>query len=48
MKNLRITIRLEEKDRERIEQLVNEGRAKNISQVIRTALEQFLKSKANP
>ena len=38
----RITIRLSPNDRCRIEQLVNEGRFENISEVIRKAIEEFL------
>jgi len=44
MKNLRITTRLEESDRQKIEQLIKAGKFKNLSQVIRAALEQFLKT----
>jgi Arc/MetJ-type ribon-helix-helix transcriptional regulator len=44
MKNLRITTRLEETDRAKIEQLLNEGKFKNLSQVIRAALAEFLKT----
>lgn len=43
MKNLRITTRIEEPDRQKIEQLIHEAKFKNISQVIRTAVAKFLK-----
>lgn len=42
MKNLRITVRVEPKDRQKIENLVEAGKFKNISQVIRAALRHFL------
>jgi len=42
MSNLRITVRLEDCDREKIERLVQKGKFKNISQVIRQALKEFL------
>jgi len=45
-KNLRITIRVESSEREKIEQLINEGKFKNLSQVVREALKDFL-SKQN-
>jgi Arc/MetJ-type ribon-helix-helix transcriptional regulator len=41
-KNLRITIRIECSEREKIEQLINKGKFKNLSQVVREALKQFL------
>jgi len=41
-KNLRITTRLEEADRQKIEQLIKEDKFKNLSHVIRQALTEFL------
>jgi len=41
-KNLRITVRIDEKYRKNVENLVESGKFKNISQVIRTALQEFL------
>lgn len=38
----RIALRYPSKERERIEQLIHEGKFKNISQVIRAALSKFL------
>lgn len=43
MWNLRVTVRVEDSDRQQIEKLVKEGRFKNISEVIRAALKEFLK-----
>jgi len=40
--NLRVTIRLEEKHRKRIDQLITEGKAKSVSDLIRKALDNFL------
>ena len=42
MKNLRITIRVETKDREKIDLLVEEGKVKSISHAVRTALDLYL------
>jgi len=42
MKNLRITVRVEPQDRQKIEALIQAGRFKNLSQVLREALKQFL------
>jgi Arc/MetJ-type ribon-helix-helix transcriptional regulator len=41
-KNLRITIRVEDSDREQIEALIKAGKFKSLSQVVREALKQFL------
>ena len=38
----RIAIRLPSKERQQIEQLIEAGRFKNISQAVRTALSEFL------
>jgi Arc/MetJ-type ribon-helix-helix transcriptional regulator len=38
----RIALRLPSKERQRIEQLIHEGKYRNISQVIRAALTKFL------
>lgn len=46
MKNLRITIRVEEPDRKKIESLVQKGKYKNLSHVIRSALIEFLDRKS--
>jgi Arc/MetJ-type ribon-helix-helix transcriptional regulator len=43
IKNLRVTVRLEEIDRNEIEKLVTNGKFKNLSHVVRTALTKFLK-----
>ena len=40
--NCRVALRLEALEREKIEQLIQERKFKNISQVIRTALKEFL------
>ena len=40
----RIALRLPSKEREQIEQLIHEGKFKNISSVIRAALKQFLEN----
>jgi Arc/MetJ-type ribon-helix-helix transcriptional regulator len=42
MTNLRITVRFNEKERATIEKLVQQGKFKNISQVIKAALKEFL------
>ena len=42
MKNLRITTRLEATARRKIETLISKGKFKNLSQVIRAALKEFL------
>jgi len=44
-KNLRITVRFEAPVREQIEQLIKEGKYKNISQLVRTAVNKFLEKK---
>ncbi|MBS7647997.1 MAG: ribbon-helix-helix domain-containing protein [Archaeoglobaceae archaeon] len=41
-RNLRITVRLKEADRRKIEELLKAGRFKNISQVVREAIKEFL------
>jgi Arc/MetJ-type ribon-helix-helix transcriptional regulator len=38
----RIAFRLSKEDRQKIEQLIREGKFRNISQVIRAALSKFL------
>ncbi|MGB9693567.1 MAG: ribbon-helix-helix domain-containing protein [Fervidobacterium sp.] len=38
----RIALRLPKKDRERIEQLIKQGKFRKISHVIRAALKEFL------
>jgi Arc/MetJ-type ribon-helix-helix transcriptional regulator len=38
----RIALRLPSEERARIQQLINEGKYENLSQVIRTALKDFL------
>lgn len=43
MKNLRVTARLEETDRTKIERLISEGKYPSLSQVIRLSLKEFLK-----
>ena len=43
MKNLRITIRIEESDRTQLEYLIANSQFKNLSHAIRTALKKFLK-----
>jgi len=40
----RIAFRLSKEDRQKIEQLIREGKFRNISQVIRAALKQFLEN----
>jgi len=40
----RTALRLPAKERQQIELLIQEGKFKNISQVIRTALKQFLET----
>ena len=42
MNNLRVTVRIEKKDRTKIDNLIKLGRYKNLSQVMRTALQKFL------
>jgi Arc/MetJ-type ribon-helix-helix transcriptional regulator len=42
--NLRITIRLEQKQRRQIDRALSEGRGKSVSDLMRTALAEFLKS----
>lgn len=42
--NLRITIRVEPKERTLIDKAVTDGRGKSVSDLIRTALAEFLKS----
>jgi len=41
--NSRIALRLSDREREKAEQLIRERKFKNLSQVIRTALENLLK-----
>jgi len=41
--NSRISMRLSDRERERAEQLILERKFKNLSEVIRTALEELLK-----
>lgn len=43
MKNLRITIRVEESDRNQLEDLVAKNQFKNLSHAIRIAIKKFLK-----
>ncbi len=43
--NLRITIRVETKQRKQIDQALSEGKCKSASDLIRMALTDFLKSK---
>ncbi|MGF3573705.1 MAG: ribbon-helix-helix domain-containing protein [Candidatus Bathyarchaeia archaeon] len=38
----RIALRLPSEERQKIEQLIREGKFRNLSQVIRTALSKFL------
>jgi Arc/MetJ-type ribon-helix-helix transcriptional regulator len=40
--NLRITIRIEEKQRKQVDQALSKGTAKNVSDLIRKALTEFL------
>ena len=40
----RIALRLPAKERQRVERLIKEGKFKSISQVIRVALTEFLKT----
>jgi Arc/MetJ-type ribon-helix-helix transcriptional regulator len=40
--NLRITIRVEEKQRKKIEQAISQGKARNISELIRFSISEFL------
>lgn len=47
MKNLRITIRIEESDRNQLENLIAKNQFKNLSHAIRIALKQFLKGGCN-
>jgi Arc/MetJ-type ribon-helix-helix transcriptional regulator len=42
--DVRIVLRLPATDRQKAEQLVKEGKFKSLSQVIRTALKQFLET----
>jgi Arc/MetJ-type ribon-helix-helix transcriptional regulator len=42
MKNLRITTRVEKPDRRKIETLIQEGKYRNLSSVMRAALREFL------
>jgi Arc/MetJ-type ribon-helix-helix transcriptional regulator len=42
--NLRITIRVEQKQRKEIEKAISEGRGKSVSDLMRTALTEFLKT----
>jgi len=41
----RTALRLPSEQRQRIDDLINQGKFKNLSQVVRTALEEFLKSR---
>jgi len=42
MKNLRITVRVEEPDRQKAEALIKAGKCKSLSDVLRKALSRFL------
>jgi len=42
MQDCRIALRLPSEDRQRIEQLIREGKYRSLSQVIRVALQEFL------
>jgi len=44
--NTRIGIRLKQTERQQIEALVKSGKFKTISEIIRTALKQFLEAQA--
>jgi Arc/MetJ-type ribon-helix-helix transcriptional regulator len=44
MKNLRITVRFEAPTRTQIEQLIKQGKFKNISQLVRIAVTEFLEN----
>ncbi len=46
--SIRITIRLSREALEKLEELVEKGEYKNISEVVRTAIEEFLKEKNPP
>jgi Arc/MetJ-type ribon-helix-helix transcriptional regulator len=41
-KNLRITVRVEEPDRRKIETLIQSGKYKNLSEVLREAISKLL------
>jgi Arc/MetJ-type ribon-helix-helix transcriptional regulator len=45
-KNLRITVRVEGPDRQKVEELVASGRYTNLSEVLRDALTRLLKENA--
>jgi len=47
MKNLRVTIRIEESDRSQLENLVAKKKFRNLSHAIRIAIKQFLKGGDN-
>jgi len=42
-KNLRITVRFEESERQKIDSVIEAGKFKSISDVVRAALTEFLK-----
>jgi len=46
IKTQRITVRLESEIREKAHKLIESGKFKNLSQVVREALKQFLESEA--
>jgi len=49
LQDCRTALRLPREQRQKIEKLIHDGEFKNISQLVRTALEEFLKEKAlNP
>ena len=45
-KNLRITVRVEGPDRQKIEQLIESGQYRNLSEVLRDGLTRLLKENA--
>jgi Arc/MetJ-type ribon-helix-helix transcriptional regulator len=47
LKDERIALRLSAKDRQRAEHLIKDGKFKTLSQVIRTALDEFLKKQGD-
>jgi len=40
----RTALRLPREERQKIDELINQGKFKSLSQVVRTALEEFLKT----
>jgi Arc/MetJ-type ribon-helix-helix transcriptional regulator len=45
--NLRVTIRLEPKQRKQIDKAIAQGKGKSISDLTRTAINEFLNTKQN-